>query len=77
MTKKARKPTRRATTPPDGSDFESLWSDPALGDGIVDRHFHTVPVDKPKDFFRTHLNKDYRRRCEIYRVRNMEDNDLF
>jgi hypothetical protein len=67
MTKKARKLTLRAVkTPPDASDFASLWSDPALGDGIVDTHFHTVPVDKPKDFFRTHPNKDYRRRCEIY-----------
>jgi hypothetical protein len=52
--------------PRDAQDFESLWLDPALGDGIVDIHFHKVPVDKPKEFFRTHPDKDYRRRAEIY-----------
>ena len=40
--------------PEDARDYESLWLDPALGDGIVDVHYHKVTVDKPKDFFRTH-----------------------
>jgi hypothetical protein len=53
-------------TPEDARDFESLWLDPALGDGIVDVHYHKVTVDKPKDYFRTHPDKDYRRRTEIY-----------
>ena len=57
---------RSVALPPDALDFGSLWQDPALGDGITDTHFPTVPVDKPKDFFRTHPNKAYRRRCEIY-----------
>ena len=52
--------------PEDARDYESLWLDPALGDGIVDVHYHNVTVDKPKDFFRTHPDKDYRRRAEIY-----------
>ena len=52
--------------PEDARDYESLWLDPALGDGIVDVHYHKVTVDKPKDFFRTHPYKDYRRRAEIY-----------
>jgi hypothetical protein len=52
--------------PEDARDYESLWLDPALGDGIVDVHYHKVTVDKPKDFFRTHPDKDYRRRAEIY-----------
>jgi hypothetical protein len=43
-----------------------LWLSPALGDGIVDVHYHTVAVGKPKGYFRTHPNKDYRRRAEIY-----------
>ena len=40
--------------------------DPALGDGLTDTTWHTIPVDKPKDFFRVHPNRDYRRRTEIY-----------
>jgi hypothetical protein len=62
-----KKPQLRAVeTPPDAVDFDSLWEDQKLGDGIVDSHFHTVPIGRPKDFFRTHPNRDYRRRCEIY-----------
>jgi hypothetical protein len=53
-------------TPADADDFESLWLDPALGDGITDASYHAVAVGKPRDFFRVHPNKDYRRRVEIY-----------
>ena len=28
----------------DAADIEALWLDPALGDGIVDVSYHTVPV---------------------------------
>ena len=52
--------------PEDARDYESLWLDPALGDGIVDVHYHKVTVDKPKDFFRTHPDPLWRRRTEIY-----------
>ena len=52
--------------PEDAQDYESLWLNPALGDGIVDVHYHKMTVDKPKDFFRVHPDKDYRRRAEIY-----------
>jgi len=41
-------------TPNDASDIEALWLDPALGDGLTDTNWHTIPVDKPKDFFRVH-----------------------
>ena len=51
---------------PDASDIETLWLNPALGDGIVDVHFHSVPVGKPRDFFRTVIDPAYRRRTEIY-----------
>jgi hypothetical protein len=53
-------------TPADATDFESLWLDSGLGDGITDTHYHSVPVDKPKDFFRVHPDREYRRRAEIY-----------
>ena len=56
----------RPTTPNDALDIESLWSDPALGDGLTDTHLHLVPVDKPKDFFRVHSDPGYRRRTEMY-----------
>ena len=68
----ADKPTLRAlnggggAVPPDAQDFDSLWLDAGLGDGITDVHFHTVPTGKPRDFFRTHPDAAYRRRTEIY-----------
>jgi hypothetical protein len=65
----AKKPQLKAVPPPppkDAVDIDSLWLDPGLGDGITDTNFHGVTVDKPKDFFRTHPDKGYRRRCEIY-----------
>jgi hypothetical protein len=52
--------------PDDAHDIDDLWLDPALGDGIVDAHWHTIPVDKPKDFFRVHPDPAYRRRTEMY-----------
>ena len=45
----------------DASDIEALWLDPAPGDGLTDTNWHTIPVDKPKDFFRVHPDPDYRR----------------
>ena len=59
------KPYGKTVAIDDAADINSLWLDPALGDGIVDVHYHKVTVDKPKDFFRTHPEKDYRRRAEI------------
>ena len=53
-------------TPNDALDIEALWLDSALGDGLADTNWHTIPVDKPKDFFRVHPNPDFRRRTEIY-----------
>jgi hypothetical protein len=59
-------PIREAKRVADAADIESLWEDPKLGDGIVSTTIHTVTVDKPKDFFRTHPDPAYRRRCQIY-----------
>jgi hypothetical protein len=56
----------KTTVPADALDFASLWLDPALGDGIVEVNYLSIAVGKPKDFFRTHPDKDYRRRAEIY-----------
>ena len=54
------------TVPGDAADIEALWLDPALGDGIVDVTYHSIAIGKPKDFFRTHPAKEYRRRTELY-----------
>ena len=53
-------------TPSDALDIEALWLDSALGDGLADTSWQTIPVDKPKDYFRVHPNPDFRRRTEIY-----------
>jgi len=34
--------------PEDASDIAALWLDPALGDGLVNVHYHNIPVGKPK-----------------------------
>ena len=52
--------------PPDALDVDSLWLDPALGDGLVDVHYHEIPVGKPRDFFRVNPDPAYRRLTEIY-----------
>jgi hypothetical protein len=43
-----------------------LFLDPGLGDGITDCCHHTVPIGRPRDFFRAHPDQAYRRRAEIY-----------
>ena len=53
-------------TPNDALDIEALWLDPALGDGLTDTSWHSIPVGKPRDFFRVHPDPDFRRRTEIY-----------
>jgi hypothetical protein len=62
------KPELAASPPADAQDFAELWIDPeaGMGDGIVTSGYHSVPVGKPRDFFRTHPDQDYRRRTEIY-----------
>src|SRR5262245_10698587 len=51
---------------PDTDDIEALFLDPELDDGITAATYHTVPIGKPRDFFRVHPDKAYRRRTEIY-----------
>jgi hypothetical protein len=64
---------------PDATDIESLWLDPALGDGIVNVNYHEIPIGKPKDYFRTHPEPAYRRRTEIYvhKVEGMIDEQWY
>jgi hypothetical protein len=58
-------PKLHAVVPADASDFSDLWID-TKSDGIVTAGFHTVPVGKPKGFFRVHPAPLYRRRTEIF-----------
>jgi hypothetical protein len=63
----------KTTKPPeDALDIDSLWLDPALGDGLINVHYHNIPVDKPKNFFRVNPDPAYRRLTEIY-VHKVED----
>jgi hypothetical protein len=57
---------KKLETPSDALDLNSLWLDPSLGDGIVNVSNHTIPVGKPKDFFRVVPDESYRRRTELY-----------
>jgi hypothetical protein len=56
----------KPTIPEDAADIAELFLDPKLGDGITDTHYHSIAVDKPKNFFRLHPDKKFRRRLEIY-----------
>jgi hypothetical protein len=51
---------------PDALDINSLWLDPALGDGLADVHHYHIPTGKPRDFFRVNPDPAYRRLTEIY-----------
>jgi hypothetical protein len=52
--------------PSDADDIETLLLGQELGDGITNVTYHTVPVSKPKDFFRAHPDASYRRQAWIY-----------
>ena len=56
----------KLVAPDDAKDLADLWLDPGLGDGIVEANFHTIPIGRPKNFFRTVPDEAYRRRTEIY-----------
>jgi hypothetical protein len=60
------KPKTTKAAPDDALDIDSLWLDPALGDGLVDVHYHTIPIGKPKNYFQVNPDPAYRRLCEIY-----------
>jgi hypothetical protein len=55
-----------ADKPNDVDDIEELWTDTGVDDVIAEQHIGSVPNGKPKDYFRTHPDKSYRRRTEIY-----------
>jgi hypothetical protein len=52
--------------PDDAYDIDSLYLDNGVGDPLTAESRHTVPLGKPRDFFRTHPDLAYRRRVEIY-----------
>src|SRR3954470_16577161 len=52
--------------PEDAADLSGLWLDPKLGDGITETVRHSIPLGKPRDFFRMHPDASFRRRVEIY-----------
>jgi len=60
-----KQPKLEVVTKDDAVDIADLWLDNSLGDGITDAQWHTVPMGKPKDFFRVHPDRDYRRRTEV------------
>ena len=37
-----------------------------MGDGLTDTSWHSILVDKPRNFFRVHPEPSFRRRTEIY-----------
>ena len=55
-----------AAAPPDADDIAALWDEPGIGDPLTSEQVHSVPIGKPRDFFRTHPDVAYRQRCEIY-----------
>ena len=49
------------------ADLSGLWIDTELGDPLAETVRHKIPFGKPRDFFRTHPSKLFRRKAEIYR----------
>jgi hypothetical protein len=61
------RPKPKLVTPSDALDLSDLWLDPGLGDGITETVRHSIPLGKPRDFFRMHPDPAYRRLVEIYK----------
>jgi hypothetical protein len=57
----------------DADDIESLWSSPSITDDLAVTALHTVPVGKPKDFFRVVADPTYRRRVDELYLHKPED----
>src|SRR5262245_13346283 len=72
-------PDPKVILPEDTVDLSGLWLDPTLGDGITETVRYTIPLGKPRDFFRLHPDPAYRRRVEIYRHKpeNAIEEDYF
>jgi hypothetical protein len=51
--------------PKDTDDIERLFLDDKLGDSLTTTTWHSIAVGKPKDFFRVHPDRGYRRRLEM------------
>jgi hypothetical protein len=55
--------------PPDAVDLAGAFVDMGQGDPLTETVIHSIPVDKPKDFFRVHPDPAYRRRCFVYTLK--------
>ena len=55
-----------APVPSDATDISCLWLDPSLGNGLTETAYLSVPVGKPKDFFRVCPHETHIRRTEVY-----------
>jgi hypothetical protein len=60
------KKTEQNKPPSDLADIASLFQDTGQGDPLAEVSFHSIPIDKPKDFFRLHPDPAYRRRCFVF-----------
>jgi hypothetical protein len=68
-----------STPPSDAADIAALWDDPGIGDPLATEQVHSVPIGRPRDFFRTHPDDAFRQRCEIYahKSENMVGEEFF
>jgi hypothetical protein len=61
------KPKLEIVPPPsDALDLSDLWLDTNLGDPLTSTYQHSIPIRKPKNFFRVHPDRGMRRHVEIY-----------
>ena len=51
---------------PDADDLADLWLPTGLGDGLTDTHIYSIPIGKPRNYFRVCPDEKYRRKCEAY-----------
>jgi hypothetical protein len=55
--------------PPDAADMASLFIDTGLDDPLAETAYHSIPIGKPRDFFRVVPDLRYRQRCSIYTLK--------
>ena len=62
-----KKPKLEIVSPLDDAlDLSDLWLDTSLGDALTSTHVHSVPIGRPKDFFRVVADPKWRRKAEVY-----------
>jgi hypothetical protein len=70
MSKMSTSEPTKLNGPADAHDLSELWIDTGLGDPLTTEYVHSVPIGRPKEFFRVVKDPAYQRKAEIIRLKS-------